>query len=360
MGKRVLIKLLDATWGLSSLIPATLGVGGFLAARLHPERYTELQWLGLFLPLVLGINIVLMAYWMVRKKYWFVIPLLAVLLNIPYMPRIIQWPYKQINPAEIELAIATYNIQHGWGEGLPEISREIAGFMQDEKIDILCFQEFPGNEERQQMIIEAFGFLPYYRIHASSPGDLHIALFSRYPILRSRDIVFQDESNNTAMYADLDVDGQIIRIINNHLQTTNINQVGGNPLGSINQPTKVMRMREMMNENGVIRARQADRIRVMMDESSYPLIVCGDFNDTPASYTYRKIKGDLEDSFRAAGKGYAYTYRYLRKSLRIDYLFYSPGVFRATRYYSPDLEYSDHKPVIVSLDVTPAPVEPEE
>jgi endonuclease/exonuclease/phosphatase (EEP) superfamily protein YafD len=121
-----------------------------------------------------------------------------------------------------------------------------------------------------------------------------------------------------------------------------------------------MRMREMMNENGVIRARQADRIRVMMDESSYPLIVCGDFNDTPASYTYRKIKGDLEDSFLAAGKGYGYTYRYLRKLLRIDYLFYSPGVFRATRYYSPDLEYSDHKPVIVSLDVTPAPVEPEE
>jgi endonuclease/exonuclease/phosphatase (EEP) superfamily protein YafD len=162
------------------------------------------------------------------------------------------------------------------------------------------------------------------------------------------------------MYADLDVDGQIIRIINNHLQTTNINQVGGNPLGSINQPTKVMRMREMMNENGVIRARQADRIRVMVDESPYPLIVCGDFNDTPASYTYRKIKGDLEDSFLAAGKGYGYTYRYLRKLLRIDYLFYSPGVFRATRYYSPDLEYSDHKPVIVSLDVTPAPVEPEE
>lgn len=131
-------------------------------------------------------------------------------------------------------------------------------------------------------------------------------------------------------------------------------------MGSINQPTKVMRMKEMMNENGVIRARQADQVMRLVDESPYPLIVCGDFNDTPASYTYRKIKGDLEDSFLAAGKGYGYTYRYLRKLLRIDYLFYSPGVFRATRYYSPDLEYSDHKPVIVSLDVTPAPVEPEE
>ena len=104
-------------------------------------------------------------------------------------------------------------------------------------------------------------------------------------------------------------------------------------MGSINQPTKVMRMREMMNENGVIRARQADQVMRLVDESPYPLIVCGDFNDTPASYTYRKTKGDLEDSFLAAGKGYGYTYRYLRKLLRIDYLFYSPGVFRATRYY---------------------------
>jgi endonuclease/exonuclease/phosphatase (EEP) superfamily protein YafD len=97
-----------------------------------------------------------------------------------------------------------------------------------------------------------------------------------------------------------------------------------------------------------------------VDESPYPLVVCGDFNDTPASYTYRKIKGGLEDSFVAAGKGYAYTYRYLRRLLRIDYLFYSRDIFKATGYNSPDLEYSDHKPVIVTLGVMPASMEREE
>lgn len=361
MGIRVLVKLLDIVWGLISVIPAILAVGGFLASRFHPARHMELQWLGLFLPLVLGINMVLIVYWIGRRKFWFVIPFLAVLINIPYLSGIIQWPFKQMKTAERELIVATYNIQQLPAGDMSAIGRETGGCMYNGKIDLLCIQEFPGAGDAQlKLIDEISGFLPYYAVHSSSPQDMHIALFSRYPILQSQKIIFPDESSNTAMWAVLDIDGQVVKVFNAHLQTTNLNQNRIRPSDNIDRAaSRIIRLKDMMNENGVIRARQADLIRTLIDESTCPVIVCGDFNDTPASYAYRKIKGNLEDSFRSCGKGYGYTYRYLRKLFRIDYVFYSRDVFRGIRYYSPDLEYSDHKPVIVGLDLDPTPLSSE-
>jgi len=149
MGIRVFIKLLDVVWGLISLIPAILAVGGFLASHYHPSKYIDLQWLGLFMPLILVVNIIFIVYWIGRKKLWFVIPLFAVLLNINYISGIIQWPFKQIEPAGRELNVATYNIQKAMGGDLSVVSHEIAGFMHNEKIDILCLQEFPDTGKVQ-------------------------------------------------------------------------------------------------------------------------------------------------------------------------------------------------------------------
>src|SRR5690606_8179157 len=129
--------------------------------------------------------------------------------------------------------------------------------------DILCLQEFPNTDESQlKLITEICGFLPHYTVHSSSPQDMHIALFSRYPILQSQEIIFPDESKNTAMRADLDIDGQIVRIFNTHLQTTNLNQNRIRPSDDIDRVTSgIIRLKDMMNENGVIRAWQSDLIR---------------------------------------------------------------------------------------------------
>ena len=100
-----------------------------------------------------------------------------------------------------------------------------------------------------------------------------------------------------------------------------------------------------MKKNFVKRATQADYIRQMLDAGEGPVILCGDFNDTPASYTYRTVKGDLTDGFRDCGSGFGYTFRQLKRIFRIDYIIYSPD-FKGVTYDSPNLDYSDHKPVV--------------
>lgn len=89
-----------------------------------------------------------------------------------------------------------------------------------------------------------------------------------------------------------------------------------------------------LEHNSSIRAGQVGEIRAEMDASPYPVILAGDFNDTPSSYTYRTMKGDMTDGFRDSGSGYGGTFRYLGGVLRIDYIFYDDA-FEGIRYYMP-------------------------
>jgi endonuclease/exonuclease/phosphatase (EEP) superfamily protein YafD len=106
---------------------------------------------------------------------------------------------------------------------------------------------------------------------------------------------------------------------------------------------------KIIENNFEKRSFQADSISRLVEASTLPVIVCGDFNDTPASYAYHRLKGNLTDSFRSCGYGYAYTYRYMHKLFRIDYVFYPSEMFVGDKYESPDVAFSDHNPVIVGL-----------
>src|SRR5690606_36624651 len=97
-------------------------------------------------------------------------------------------------------------------------------------------QQFPQEEVVQGALIEKISpLLPYHTIHASSPQNMHIALFSHYPIIQSQRILFREETRNVSMWADLLIEGDTIRIFNSHLQTTGRNQNRIRPLSSIHQ-----------------------------------------------------------------------------------------------------------------------------
>lgn len=95
-----------------------------------------------------------------------------------------------------------------------------------------------------------------------------------------------------------------------------------------------------MKNNYLERAEQTD-----IKRSPYPVIVCGDFNDTPASYIYHRVRNGLTDGFQDAGNGYQYTFRQLYGLWRIDYVFYSESL-KGQDYFSPDVSYSDHNMVV--------------
>ena len=105
-----------------------------------------------------------------------------------------------------------------------------------------------------------------------------------------------------------------------------------------------------MVDNYRARAEQAEHIAEHIARSPYPTIVCGDFNDTPMSYTYGTIiSTDLADAFVEAGKGSEYTFKGLYNLFRIDYILADEEAFEVKEYRSYDLDYSDHKSVVAVL-----------
>ena len=324
----------------------------FLSQYVPPSSFAFFQWVGLSFPLLLIVNLGLLIFWIAHKKYWLFFPLVALLANFFYYPRIYQLSFRNLPKQDsvVDVVVASYNV-HGFrfdygGSSL----MKVAELMEEKKVQVLCMQEVP-NDLDKQTLLKAFHFMPHIASTETVKGASNIVVLSTFPITSEQTISFP-ERPNCAITADLAVGGKSIRIFTCHLQTTNWNQVKGR-YGIEPEPKvdfdHLFDIESVVRRNYQYRALQADSLGRLIGESQNPVIVCGDFNDPPFSYTYHKMKGTLTDSFVESGKGYSYTYRYLHKLFRIDYLFYSPADFKANYYESPDVEYSDHNPIITGL-----------
>jgi endonuclease/exonuclease/phosphatase family metal-dependent hydrolase len=99
----------------------------------------------------------------------------------------------------------------------------------------------------------------------------------------------------------------------------------------------------------IFRAKQARTVAEHIKKCPYPIIVCGDFNDTPLSYTYQILSEQLNDAFSEAGFGISNTYNGFLPLFRIDYVLHSER-FKAISYQSEKVAMSDHFPVVAILE----------
>ena len=216
---------------------------------------------------------------------------------------------------------------------------------------MFCIQEYnevSGDKKNSE------SYKDYFPYMATGRDDM--VIFSRYPIKGSKTLDFED-SNQSAMWADIDVKGQEIRVFNVHLETTHIN-------GTLHRASKLQaanpyadysvsnsRVLNAIFGNYMLgmmfRAGQAISISNEKRNSEKPCILCGDFNDIPYSFVYNTMLGDMVDGFKECGAGWMYTYRG-KKAARIDYIFHDT-FFKGLSYYKEDLTTSDHLPVFMKV-----------
>ncbi|MCW5870567.1 MAG: endonuclease/exonuclease/phosphatase family protein [Candidatus Eremiobacteraeota bacterium] len=199
--------------------------------------------------------------------------------------------------------------------------------------DVICSQDYSTSHQDENDQIDDFirgpmglnqfiYYLPSMAIHAQTP------------LLRHHGLIFPS-TYNCYCAADLELGGRMVRIYNLHLESYGLGAPGG--------------VLSKLHAGIQMRSEQAEIVAREVATSPYPVILCGDFNDVPSSYVYRKVLGPLQDGFRTAGRGLSFTYQGPLPGLRIDYIFCSSEL-EFTGYRSVNAgNFFDHRWVVADL-----------
>ncbi len=350
---------------LNVLIAAGL-VLAYLSTVISPEKIWPLAFFGLAFPYLVAANILLLIYWTLRWKKIAFLSLIVLLAGAAYIndyfPVFVKKNKGSEIPSENNIKILSYNVRafniYEWLAD-PNTNKGIFNFIRSEHPDVICIQEFYTNNKstlNPQNIDKLFGETPYHHIRYSISTGKNTgygnATFSRFPIV-GRGVIAFDRSRNMAIYTDIAFNNDTIRIYNNHLQSVNFHSNNYRFIDSLSLRYNEKQLRELQDISSKLklayikRANQADKVSASIHHSPHPVIVCGDFNDTPVSYAYHTIRKGLDDAFIRTGSGLGNTYLG-RPSFRIDYILYSDE-FKAIDFEKVEAKLSDHFPIMSTL-----------
>ena len=336
MGKLAVYKYMAMMFLVVQIIVSIFTIAGLYGGDVNPIGNAARALLVYILPILIIANMLLLVYWLVRRRWLFsLIPIVTLACCIPYSGTIFQFGFgNDKNSQQSGLTIASYNVAMFNRETSGFIAQDILAEMRRQNVDVLCMQEYneiSGDKKNSDSYKEYF---PYMAV-----GRNDMVIYSRYPIMNQKTISFE-ETNNSAMWADIDIKGNEFRVFNVHMQTTGINR-------TLHQVNKFSKQNQEIDNNRVLKAIYGRMDTEYPDMTGLPVILCGDFNDVPYSYVYNTLLGDLVDGFKECGKGWMYTFRG-KKAVRIDYIFHDKQ-FKGIDYYKTEITYSDHYPVFMRI-----------
>ncbi len=258
--------------------------------------------------------------------------------------------YKFSGPSQSENAdsfrVMNYNVRlfnlYNW---IPEkdVETKMVDLIKAEAPDILSLQEY---HPHQNIDLSFYGHK--YEKLSGKKTKYGQAIFSKFPIVHSGSIEFPSTSNN-AIFADVLIGNDTIRVYNIHLESMRIDPKAE----SLNKEDSG-RLFRRIGTTFRMQQFQSELFLMHKKQCKYKMIVCGDFNNTAFSYVYRKIKGELNDTFKEAGNGFGRTYHFKFFPIRIDFIL-ADERFKVNGFNTFNAHYSDHYPIMttLSLDVKP-------
>lgn len=310
---------------------------------------------GMAYPFLMVVNIIFLVFWILFKPRYALLPIVSIVIGWGFVSRYIQLKSEKTEDGEVK--VISYNVQFFTGNGenkQKESTEKIINFLDEQNADIICLQETRLRKNRifnLPKTVKNLESVNHYQ-YARSSTTYGSVTMTRYPIVKMGEIRFE-KSYNMTIYTDVVIAKDTVRIFNVHLQSYQIDPNKYSIIDSlgVNQEKHFTEIREMVEKLKIAfeqRAKQVQEIRKYIDESPYDVIVCGDFNDTPVSYAYQILHGDLTDAFVSSGKGIGRTYIGKLPSFRIDNIFHSDS-FESYNFQTYDFRMSDHLPISCDL-----------
>ncbi|MGX7668195.1 endonuclease/exonuclease/phosphatase family protein [Flavobacterium pedocola] len=297
-----------------NIVLALLTFLAYLLPFLAPKMFPFLSVLTLVLPLMLILNIVFLCYWLIQLKRQAFLSAVVFLIGITFFNKFYKFSGKDLVKEEGDFTIMSYNVRlfnvFEWmsKQNIPE---DIVDFIGSQDPDILCIQEYSTSAKIK---LEAYKY-KYILMQEGDNIRTGQAVFSKFPIVHKGEIEFPG-SNNNVIFADIKIKRDTIRVYSIHLQSTKISPDIKEEIDEAKSKKIFRRVSEAFAEQQV----QSELIKEHKAECNYPMIICGDMNNSAFSYVYRNIKGNMKDTFEEAGEGFGKTYDYEFYPARIDYI----------------------------------------
>lgn len=345
----------------------------YLCPFVHPNDFWILPFFGLAYPVILLFTLLFLVYWALAKSRMFFGVLLILLFGGKLHFRTLSLPFNKENLTDTTstntVKITSYNVRlfdlYEWGnEGKFENRNNIFNFLKEQNSDIICFQEFYQQDRPTQFptrdtlkeLLKTTYCHERYSHKLEGRQNFGIAMLSKFPMISRGDIIFDDPlniDNNYCIFADIVKGIDTFRIYNVHLQSIKFKKddykvFSKNANKIVDKKSTIELLIEKLKIAYPKRAEQARKVVEHMQQSPFPVIICGDFNDTPMSYTYNIFSSLYKDAFRNSSSGLGVTYAGKVPAGRIDYIFHSKNI-HSSNFTIQNEVFSDHKAISCTL-----------
>jgi endonuclease/exonuclease/phosphatase (EEP) superfamily protein YafD len=325
------------------------------------------HWIAGFLmmsfPVTVLINLVFVIFWLLVDPRKALAPLFLVFLAGIFLDRTYQFKKKNENSATSETAAKTFKVlnynvfgfwvtQHHTRKD-DAITNEMKKWLVSMDADVLVMPEYNNEDHIPAFRTTEFLEKAGYQYHNFLENEKNksgqystLAIFSKFPIVKHEEIAF--EFQNGIMYVDIRVGENMVRVIGVHLYSmslrlsklTHQKEIAGikrEARGSFSQ------LKKGFSE----RVPQTKMLEYWIKQSPHPVIMAGDFNETPYSYVYGKCRNLLNNAFESKGEGFGFTYNRVPSFIRIDNQFYDDTKLEAQDFQTLNkVKYSDHYPCL--------------
>ncbi len=351
-----LLFVLNIIAGFYSLI-------AYFAIHVSPIRFWLAGFITLTIPVLLICHVLFILCWLLISPLKSLLSMVLLLIGFPLLQRTYAFhPHADPGPSKdsTQFKVLSYNTRllnmlDYYGKGNKEKSVKQLDWIRNNDADIKCLQEF-FNEDDSPVFnsisrISGKGSYNYYmtplfRLNNKSRGFYGVAIFTKFPIVGSGDIIFDRRTLNKGVFVDIVIHQDTVRVFNVHLYSMSIVP---DSLGTKKDYASIKRnyadITKRLRRGLVTRSRQIEVLEKYIKASPYKVIVCGDFNEVPYSYVYQQMRRRLSSSFEDAGNGFGFTLNNALFFLRIDNQFYDKRLKVDSFETHRDIPYSDHFPI---------------
>lgn len=330
-----------------------------VAIYVSPEKVPYLAFLGLAYPVTLILTMIFLVVSIFLKQKIGYINLVFIIGSMIHLSGFFGFNASS-NEVDTSFKVTSYNVRlfdkYEWLKKGSQTKDEIFKELDQINADIYCFQEFyyedkPGSfntrKELSQLFKtkEEFGHFTHHMT-----GGLHFGLqmFSKHPIVNQGIITFTNDDNNSGIYCDIMIEKDTIRVYNLHLGSIRFQNedyaMFGDKTSMYKNKKGTQRIIELIQTAYEKRAAQTEQIAEHISNCPYKSIICGDINDTPVSYAYRKLKGNHKDAFIENSFGIGTTYSGKIPANRIDYILYDEDL-ASSQFSIQENTLSDHRAI---------------